>query len=154
MVTGKAPGIFVGMRRCVGFPWKGQQRQRVMKWPQSPCATGDKEMGNLGVNLSLWRREGWEGGGFKTWFYFSSPYPDVAGNKLICPSSVCFSSGSNWWVISLCLYLTQELFLIFPHPCPAGEGRDGAALVQPGSSHSHTRLSVVVVFNDNEGAGK
>lgn len=77
----------------------------------SPCATGDKEVGNLVVNWSLWRRGGWEGGVFKIWFYFSSPYSD--GNKYISCSSVCFSHDRTWWVISSCLYLTQEPFL-FP----------------------------------------
>jgi len=51
------------------------------------------------VKVSLRRREGWEEGVFKIWFYFSLSYSDSIGDKLsflFYPSSVCFVRDGNW----------------------------------------------------------
>ena len=50
--------------------------------PCPPVPLAGEEVENLGVKLSLGRREGWGEGVFKIWVYFSLPFSDLIGNTL------------------------------------------------------------------------
>ena len=61
--------------------------------PLAPLGGVGREFGSEAVP----GKEGRVGGRcFKIWFYFSLPYSDLIGNKLISPSHVCFACDSNW----------------------------------------------------------
>ena len=76
----------------------------------SPCTAGKEEVENTGVKVSPGRREGWGGGIFKVWFYFSLSVSDLFGDKLISPSAICFACDSNRSVMSSCPYLDPRAF--------------------------------------------
>jgi len=66
--------------------------------PQSPSTCGDqvKEVEELGVKLSLGRREGWGEGGFSCGFISHYSTLLLIGIKLIYPSLNCFARNDNW----------------------------------------------------------
>lgn len=113
------------------------QRQGVMNWPEHPFPIPLCYGGGGGrereIKLSLGRRE---------WCFMIFFFPLLIhlwitwlSVKLISPSQACFACDNNWWVISLCPYLS--MFSLY---CPAEEGTDGAVWwapdIQPGLTHN------------------
>jgi len=79
--------------------------------PHLPVPLRRRKQRKSGVKLNPERKEGLGEGVFKAfWFYFSLPYSDLIGNKLISPSEVYFACDSNWQVTSLSLSPNTQAF--------------------------------------------
>jgi len=102
---------------------KGAAERMCDELSPSHCTPGVEEVENSGIKLSQGRREGWGGGVFEIWVYFSLCYSDFIGDKLI-------SQVESVWPVTVIgeeslsvLILTHEPFIVFFLPWPVEEGQ-------------------------------